>query len=366
MNRAQAQRCAAGHEGRCPALRYGFAHFGNPGRLRPERADQVSHLHRPPPQVRPGHSYEAKGDGSPDMVYFEISPNGKLLHEIWFKTPYAAMAHDCEVPPNYIVLPIIPLTVDVGRMKRGGQNFEWQPDLSQLFVVQPRRGSVCEVRWLTGPVSGFQGHTLNSFEENGLIHVDMPVTGGNIFYFFPQEDGLVPPPETQRSSLHRWLFDLNVTSDSAKLIQLNDYQCEFPSVDYRYIGQHYEHGFMLAFDPARPYRTENAPIPFQFFNLLTHFNLKTGVSDSWFAGYIQEPTFVTRSADAGDRGGYVIALFNHIADYNSVLVALDSRDMASDPVARSNIPLRTLMSLHGSWSPAVQRMSRYSQQCRSS
>ena len=37
-------------------------------------------------------SYEAKGDGTPDMAYFEISPEGKLLHEIWFQAPYAAMA----------------------------------------------------------------------------------------------------------------------------------------------------------------------------------------------------------------------------------------------------------------------------------
>lgn len=300
-------------------------------------------------------SYEAKGDATPDMAYFEISPDGKLLHEIWFEAPYAAMVHDCAVTPNYIVLPFIPLTVDVERMKRGGQHFQWQPDLPQLFAVLPRRGSASDVRWFKGPADGFQGHTLNAFEENGLIHVDMPVTGGNVFYFFPQEDGFVPSPETLSSSLHRWTFDLNATSDRVEPRPLNNYPCEFPRVDDRYIGQPYEHGFMLSFDPTRPYRAENGPMPFQFFNLLTHFNLKTGVSDSWFAGdseCFQEPIFVPRSADAPEGDGYVIALLNHIADYSSELVVLDSRDMAAGPVARIKIPLRMRMSLHGSWSPA--------------
>lgn len=300
-------------------------------------------------------SYEAKGDGTPDMAYFEISPDGTLLHEIWFKAPYAAMVHDCAVTPNYIVLPFIPLTVDVERMKRGGQHFQWQPDLPQLFAVLPRRGSASDVRWFKGPVNGFQGHTLNAFEENGLIHVDMPVTGGNIFYFFPQEDGFVPSPETLSSSLHRWTFDLTATSDFVEPRPLNDYPCEFPRVDDRYIGQPYAHGFMLAFDPTRPYRAENGPMPFQFFNLLTHLNLETGVSDSWFAGdseCFQEPIFVPRSADAPEGEGYVIALLNHIADFSSELVVLDSRDMAAGPVARIKIPLRMRMSLHGSWSPS--------------
>ncbi len=300
-------------------------------------------------------SYEAKGDATPDMAYFEISPDGKVLHEIWFEAPYAAMVHDCAVTPNYIVLPFIPLTVDVERMKHGGQHFQWQPDLPQLFAVLPRRGSASDVRWFKGPANGFQGHTLNAFEENGLIHVDMPVTGGNIFYFFPQKDGFVPSPETLSSSLHRWTFDLNATSDIVDPKPLNHYPCEFPRVDDRYVGQPYEHGFMLAFDPARPYRAENGPMPFQFFNLLTHFNLKTGVSDSWFAGdseCFQEPIFVPRTADAPEGDGYVIALLNHIADYSSELVVLDSRDMAAGPVARITIPFRMRMSLHGSWSPS--------------
>ncbi|AEF22023.1 carotenoid oxygenase family protein [Pseudomonas fulva] len=300
-------------------------------------------------------SYEAKGDGTPDMAYFEISPDGKLLKEIWFQAPYAAMVHDCAITPNYIVFPFIPLTVDVERMKRGGQHFQWQPDLPQLFAVLPRHGTASDVRWFKGPANGFQGHTLNAFEQDGQIHVDMPVTDGNVFYFFPQQDGFVPNPETLSSTLQRWTFDLSAKSDLVEPRPLTDYRCEFPRVDERYTGLPYEHGFMLSFDPTRPYREENGPMPFQFFNLLTHFNLRTGVSDSWFpgeSGCFQEPIFVPRSADAPEGDGYVIALLNNLFDFSSELVVLDSRDMATGPVARIRIPFRMRMSLHGSWSAA--------------
>lgn len=307
-------------------------------------------------------SYEAKGDGSPDLAYFELAPDGTLLHEIWFQAPYAAMVHDFAVTAHHVVFPLIPLTVDVARMKDGGQHFQWQPDLPQLFAVVLRQGSSRDVRWFKGPANGFQGHTLNAFEADGLIHVDMPVTGGNIFYFFPQADGFVPSPETLSSQLMRWTFDLCADSDRVEPVALNDFPCEFPRCDDRYIGRSYEHGFVLAFDPQRPYNPANGPMPFQFFNLLTHINVRTGKSESWFAGdseCFQEPIFVPRSADAGEGDGYVIALLNHLGNHTTELVVLDSFQMEAGPIARIKLPLRMRMSLHGCWSQAFPPQTRH-------
>ncbi|UUQ67976.1 carotenoid oxygenase family protein [Pseudomonas fuscovaginae UPB0736] len=297
-------------------------------------------------------SYEAKGDGSPDLAYFELAPDGTLQHEIWFQAPYAAMVHDFAVTEHHVVFPLIPLTVDVERMQRGGQHFEWQPDLPQLFAIVPRRGSSSDVHWFKGPANGFQGHTLNAFEENGLIHVDMPVTSGNIFYFFPQADGFVPSPETLNSQMMRWSFDLSADSDEVEPFALSEFRCEFPRCDDRFVGRPYEHGFVIAFDPEKPYNAANGPMPFQFFNLLTHMNVRTGESESWFAGdseCFQEPIFVPRSADAPEGDGYVMALLNHITVHSTELVVLDSLNMAAGPIARIKLPLRMRMSLHGSW-----------------
>jgi len=301
-------------------------------------------------------AYEAKGDGTRDIAYYEIDAQGKLTRETWFEAPYAAMIHDFAVTEHHVVFPIIPLTVDVERMKRGGQHFQWQPTLPQLFGVLPRNGTATDVRWFTGPADGFQGHTLNAFEKGRRIHVDMPVTGGNIFYFFPQADGFVPPPESLKSSLMRWTFDLDARGGEVVPEALTPFICEFPRCDERFAGRDYTHAFMLAFDPALPYDgAAVGPPPFQFFNQLARVNVRTGDAQAWFPGdaeCFQEPIFVPRCPDAPEGDGHVIALLNHLRDGSAELVVLDSAAITAGPVARIPIPLRMRMSLHGNWSPA--------------
>lgn len=300
-------------------------------------------------------AYEARGDGTPDIAYYEIDANGRLKKEIWFKAPYAAMIHDFAVTEHHVVFPIIPMTVDVERMKQGGQHFQWQPDLPQLFGVLPRKGSAEDVRWFKGPKDGFQGHTLNSYEDDGKLHVDMPVTTGNVFYFFPQADGFLPSPETLRSRMMRWTFDLNSPQDEVEPVALTEFPCEFPRCDERFTGQRYRHGFVLAFDPTLPFDASLGERPFQFFNQLAHIDVVAGTSDAWYPGdaqCFQEPIFVPRSEDAPEGDGYVIALLNHLHGDDTELVVLDSLRMSDGPVARIKVPFRMRMSLHGNWTPA--------------
>jgi carotenoid cleavage dioxygenase-like enzyme len=301
-------------------------------------------------------AYEARGDGTPDIAYYEIDANGVLKREVWFKAPYAAMIHDFAVTEHHVIFPVIPLTVDIERMKQGGQHFQWQPDLPQLFGVLPRKGTADDVRWFHGPADGFQGHTLNAFEVGRKIIVDMPVTSGNVFYFFPQADGYVPSPETLKAGLARWTFDLDATDTQVVPQPLTNFPCEFPRCDERYSGRPYRHGFLLAFDPTLPWdaATLGAP-PFQFFNQLAHLNVETGETQTWFAGdaeCFQEPIFVPRSADAPEGDGYVISLLNHLRSESTELVVLDALDLAAGPVARIQVPFRMRMSLHGNWTPA--------------
>ncbi|HDR9879868.1 TPA: carotenoid oxygenase family protein [Burkholderia cenocepacia] len=300
-------------------------------------------------------AYEAKGEGTPDIAYYEIAASGEVKREVWFKAPYAAMIHDFAVTENYVVFPVIPLTVDLERMKRGGQHFQWQPDLPQLFGVLPRRGNERDVRWYYGPANGFQGHTLNSFEEGSRVFVDMPVADGNAFYFFPQEDGSFPPLETLKVSLMRWTFDLESEIDDVEPEALTDFPCEFPRCDPRYMGKTYRHGFVLKFDPSLPYdgKSLGAP-PFQFFNTLARVDVVSGDTEAWFAGdaeCFQEPIFVPRSPDAPEGDGFVMSVLNHLRSKTTELVVLDAMKLSSGPVARIKIPFRLRMSLHGTWSP---------------
>jgi carotenoid cleavage dioxygenase len=317
------------------------------------------------PKVDPltGHllafAYEAKGDGSRDMVFYEISPEGRVLTEIWFEAPWAAMVHDFAFTPGHVLFPVLPLTVDVERLRRGGNHFEWQPDLAPRFGLLSRHaGAQAKPSWFEGPVNSFVGHVMNAHERGGTVVVDMPVTHGNVFHFFPQADGHVPDPATLRSYLARWTFDPAAVSSQVLPQPLNQLPSEFPRCDERYAGLPCGHGFMLSFDPGLPYDAARlGPPPFQFFNQLVRIDLETGVSQAWYPGpaaCFQEPVFVPRAPDAPESDGHVLALLNHLDSASTELVVLDSRCMADGPVARVKLPFRMRMSLHGNWTPLTE------------
>ncbi|MDH6268200.1 carotenoid cleavage dioxygenase-like enzyme [Rhizobium sp. SG_E_25_P2] len=300
--------------------------------------------------------YEARGDATPDIVYYEIDSSGRKKRETWIVAPYAAMIHDFAVTENYVIFPLMPLTSDLDRMKNGGRHFEWQPGLDQLFGVLRRDGDGRDVRWFKAP-NGFQGHTLNAFDDRGRIFIDMPITSGNIFYFFPQADGTVPPPETLASNMMRLTIDMNSTANGLDMAPLTRFPCEFPRSDDRYMGRHYSHGFVIAMDPSKPFNeAQIGPRPFQFFNQLAHINVSTGRIKTWFAddqSCFQEPIFVPKSADAAEGEGYVIALRNRLLEQATDLLILDAQHLDEGPIATVKLPIRLRMSLHGNWVPSL-------------
>lgn len=46
--------------------------------------------------------YEAKGDGTPDVCYYRIAPDGKFLETVWLCAPVVAMIHDFAVTDNWV------------------------------------------------------------------------------------------------------------------------------------------------------------------------------------------------------------------------------------------------------------------------
>lgn len=300
--------------------------------------------------------YEAKGDASPDIAYYEIDKQGRKTREVWIRAPYAAMIHDFAVTENYVIFPLMPLTADIDRIRNGGRHFEWQPGLDQLFGVLPRNGDAGDVRWFTAP-NGFQGHTLNAFDDGrGRIYVDMPVASGNVFHFFPQADGFAPPPETLKSRLTRWTFDMNKSGNSLESAPLNDFMCEFPRSDDRYMGRHYRHGYVAGIDMQRPYDFERlGPPEWSFMNIIAHIDVATGKTKFWYADAstsFQEPAFIPKSKEAPEGEGYLIVLANRLLDRSTDLLVLDAQHLDEGPIATVKLPVRLRMSLHGNWVPA--------------
>ncbi|TKX20865.1 putative retinal pigment epithelial membrane protein 4 [Elsinoe australis] len=152
--------------------------------------------------------YEAKGDGTPDICYFNVSPDGKFTETVWMVSPVVAMIHDFAVTENWVIFPLIPLTCDLDRLKAGGDHWQLTPEIPFYIGVLPRRGaSGSDVKWFRAP-NCFPGHVANSYEDqDGNLVFDLPLSDKNVFFWWPDEKGNAPEPHSISSHMTRFRID---------------------------------------------------------------------------------------------------------------------------------------------------------------
>jgi carotenoid cleavage dioxygenase len=303
-----------------------------------------------------GYSYAAKGEASSDCAFWTFDKSGRKTREIWFRSPQPSMIHDCGLTENYLILVLIPQLMDLERIRRGGILFQWEPKADQIYAVIRRDGDAKDIRFFRAP-NGFPGHTINAFEEKGKVYLDLPIVNDNVFWFFPDAQGQAPRPETFRTEIVRWCFDMNSKSDRPEAKVISRFAGEFPHVDDRYVGRPYRHAFMQGTDPTKPYDGAKAgPIMGFFFNTFMHLDMATGREQSWFVGdtsSTQEPVFVPKSAKAAEGEGYVLGVVNRRAEHRSDLLVFDAQQLDQGPIATVKIPVRLKYGIHGNWVPAT-------------
>lgn len=303
-----------------------------------------------------GYAYAAKGEASDDIAIYSFDKHGNKTWEVWFKSPYPGMIHECAISEHYIVLPLMPQVMDLERMKRGGILFQWEPTYDHMYLVMPRGGDARDLRVFRAP-NAMPGHVVNAFDDGGKLYLDLPVASDNVFWFFPDKDGHAPPPPSLRTDVTRWCFDMNDKHSKGVPTVMSNLAAEFPHCDDRYVGHAYRYGFMQAFDFTKPYNAERAgPIMGFFFNTFLTMDMSTGKYKSWFAGdtsSTQEPVFAPKHANAPEGEGYVIGVVNRRDEHRSDLVILDAQRMDEGPVATIKIPVRLKYGIHGNWVPAA-------------
>lgn len=284
-----------------------------------------------------------------------INKEGRVTRELWLEAPYPAMIHDIGVTENYVIIPVMPLTVDIERLKAGNAHFTYRPELDQIYGVLPRSGEASDLRWFHAP-HGLQGHTLNAFDNDGRVYLDISVTDGNVFSFFPEAVGKVPDVRTIRGGPVRWTFDMR-SSAAPESRPLAQFGGEFPHVDDRYATRPYRHAFAGSMDPRAPYDFERCGPPTAnfFLNTVMHIDTASGAMKKWSPGptsAVQEPVFVPHSADAPEGEGYVLVVVSRLPEYRSDLVVLDAQHVDQGPIATIHLPIRLRSGLHGNWVPA--------------
>jgi carotenoid cleavage dioxygenase-like enzyme len=273
---------------------------------------------------------------NPFLDYGVTDASGNITRRDQFRAPYCSMVHDFMVTENYVLFPVLPLTGDMDRAKRGLPPFAWEPDKGAFLGVMRRNASVSTVRWLqVDPVYVF--HSMNAYEDAGLIHCD--VMEYPRAPLFPNADGSEAAASTAK--LTRWTLD--PAGARVDRTPLDDLPGEFPRMDERFIGQPYRHGWYAANVELNEALASDA---------IAHIDLQTGVrqlhrlTDGDSTG---EPVFVARNATAPEGDGWLLAVVHRGADNRSDLIILDAQDVAAPPIAAIELPCRVPAGFHGSW-----------------
>lgn len=301
--------------------------------------------------------YAASGLCSDDCTYYEVTPEGELIHEIWFKAPYYNMMHDFAITEDYALFHIVPSIGSWDRLERGLPHFGFDTSLPVYLGVLPRRAgaSADDIRWFKRD-NCFASHVMNAFQEGTKIHFDTPEAKNNMFPFFPDVDGAPFDPVAASSYLTRWTVDMASNGDGfAAITRLTETVGEFPRIDDRFAGLPYRYGWMLEMDMHRPCELRGGSAAGMLMNCLFLKDHRTGAEQHWWCGPVsslQEPCFIPRAKDAPEGDGWVVQVCNRLEEARSDLLLFDALAIEKGPIATINIPIRLRFGLHGNWADA--------------
>ncbi len=284
-----------------------------------------------------GFGFAAKGDFSKDVVYFEVNPEGRVVHSAWFELPFYEMQHDFGVTRDYVAFPVVPIKgVGDEGLKAGHPHYAWDPAEDSYMAVLPRFGRGDQIRWFRNP-NQFASHVMNAFNEGPKVHLDLCRSSINLFPFF-HEIGKPWSPQGMDVRLTRWTADMEANSDSFESETLSEFLGEFPKMDERFQTRPYRHGWMLGFFGTR--------------NALGHVDLDTGKTEVWEAPPtkpVQEPCFIPRRPDAAEGDGWIVQAATDGATLLTELNLFEATAIAKGPIATIKLPVHLKPAYHGSW-----------------
>ncbi len=298
--------------------------------------------------------YAASGLCSDDCTYYEVTPEGELIRELWFKPPYYCMMHDFAITPDYAIFHIVPSIGSWERLEKGMPHFGFDTTMPVYLGVLPRRegASADDIRWFKRD-NCFASHVMNAFQEGSKVHFDTAEAKNNMFPFFPDIHGAPFNGMEAMSYLTRWTVDMASNTDEfAAITKLTETAGEFPRIDDRRTGQPYRYGWMLEMDMRRPVELRGGSAGGLLMNCLFLKDHLTGAEQHYWCGPVsslQEPCFIPRSKEADEGEGWVVMVCNRLDDHVSDLLLFDALDIEKGPIATINIPIRLRFGLHGNW-----------------
>lgn len=298
--------------------------------------------------------YAASGLCTEDVSLMEISPEGDLISEVWFKVPYYCMMHDFAITEDYLVLHIVPSIGSWERLEQKKPHFGFDTSKPVYMGIIPRRTDLKDedIRWFKRD-NCFASHTINAWQDGTKVHLVVPEAVNNMFPFFPDVDDKPFNGMEAMSKLTRWTVDMASNTDEFDSItQLTETASEFPRIDDRFTGIKNRYTWGLEMDHKRPCELKGGSAGGFLMNCLFLKDLETGAEQHWWNGPVsslQEPCFVPRTKDAPEGDGWIVLLCNRLELKRTDLLVFDALDIEKGPVATINVPIRLRFGLHGNF-----------------
>lgn len=272
----------------------------------------------------------------PYLLYHRFSSTGILVQTEAIELPTPVSMHDFAITEHHVVFLDQPAVFDLDAMARTGFPFSWQPEHGARIGLLPRH-SGDGVHWIDAPL-GYVFHTLNAFEHDGELLLDVPLIPSAY-----AGDGF-EAGGARFLGLQRWTIDLDTGRLSIDVI--DDTAQEFCRVADDRVGRPYRFGYTVELGERMPYeRTRIFRHDVQAGTRTDH-DFGPGVHPGEFV-------FVADPDRAGDEdGGWLLGIVHHDDSDAATLSVLDAQDVAGAPVAEVVVPRRVPFGLHGNWIPA--------------
>ena len=161
-----------------------------------------------------------------------------------------------------------------------------------------------------------------------------------------------PTPANIHPALARWVIDMNAEQPRVSMEYLADHGAEFPVIDPRFAMRDYQHGWYTSTDKKIPALIPDSDA---VYNSIVHFDVKNHRADSYAfeSGYVSEPMFVPRAADAAEGDGGVLSCVYDFKTKTSALHIFNALDIAAGPIGKAQVSHRVPVCFHGTWRQAV-------------
>ena len=277
--------------------------------------------------------------GAAEIRFDVVAADGTLTRSEIIPVPHMTLMHTFLATENYVIFPVLPLDLDMGRAMRGGPPNAWVRGRPSKLAVMPRNGTAADVRWFEHePRHMF--HELNVWEEDGKIIADVATAAGTAL--FPVEDGSTLSHAETALSLRRWTIDLAGNTDTIKEKVLNDRDIQFPRPDDRLTTRASRHGYSNLNLQSVDGRVDGM-------DGVIHLDTRTGKEDIFHFGagaVAGEMVFAPRLGSTSEADGYAMTLVHPADSATSQLVIFDAKDLAAGPLARVHIPFRVPSGFH--------------------